>query len=580
MSEPIVRLESFGRGEGHRSFVFGGYRSAIVAKEPGEVRSALEAADGATVDGYHAAGFVSYEAALGLDPAFTVPGRCDGLPLVWFGVFDTREELSPDDTADGVWAEHLEWSPSISPDHYVEDLGKIRAYIGAGDTYQVNHTFRMQADLRTDPWPFYRALCRSQRADYCAYIDTGSHYVLSASPELFFSLKDGIVTTRPMKGTHRRGRWTEEDEQFAEALARSEKNRAENLMIVDLLRNDLGRISRTGSVTVRDLWEVEAYETLFQMTSTVESQLRDEVSLKGMFEALFPCGSVTGTPKIRTMELISEIESEPRGIYTGAIGYVSPESKAAFNVAIRTVAIEKGAGRAVFGVGGGITWDSTAEDEYQECLMKAQVLTERRPDFHLFETVLYELDSGAFLWDRHVDRLDRSAGYFGFRYDPEQIEAELRKATDSLTERSKVRIMLEADGTVSHQTGSLAKQDVYTVSVSPVRVDSNDIFLYHKTSYRKVYDGCRSACPDVDDVILLNERGEVTETAIGNIVIEREGRRLTPPVGSGLLAGTFREDLLAQGEIEEAILDHQDLATADNVYMVNSVREWVPLRIV
>lgn len=572
LSEPAVRLESFGRGDHNQSFVFRGFQSAIIAERPEDIRHAIGEVEKAGQRGLHAAGFVAYHAAPGLDHAFVVRDRDDDFPLLWFGLFEGREEVDPADSPDGILDEIPDWEPSLSRSDYDRDLSAIRSYITAGDSYQVNHTFRMSARLSGDRWALYRALCRSQNADYCAYVDTGRHQVLSASPELFFSLKKGCLTTRPMKGTHRRGRWVEEDDGFARELARSEKNRAENLMIVDLLRNDLGRVSETGSVSVSDLWNVEPYETLFQMTSTVESRLRPETGLTQLFEALFPCGSVTGAPKIRTKEIISELEAESRGIYTGSIGYVSPDGDAMFNVAIRTVAVENKSGRAVFGVGGGITWDSTSEDEYQECLTKARVLTERRPDFYLFETVRFDPGIGVFLLDRHLDRLTQSARYFGFPIDRDRLVGVLRELTEGCSETTRVKLILHSDGYISCETGavSILNFDSYTASVSPVRVDSSDVFLYHKTSNRDIYDRCQQACSNVDDVILVNERDELTETRIGNLVLEIDGCLVTPPLDSGLLGGTFRAELVDRGEIQEGVLVIDDLQRAQNVFMVNS----------
>jgi para-aminobenzoate synthetase/4-amino-4-deoxychorismate lyase len=582
LNEPTVILESFGRGDHNRSFTFQEFQSEVIADCVDDVQRALQDVDSATRNGMHAAGFVTYEASPGLDEAYKCVSQKDALPLVWFGLFRNRTEVDPGDIPDDYRDERHTWDASVTRSGYEKDLTAIRSYIAAGDSYQVNHTFRMSSTLAGDGWAFYRALCRSQKANYCAYIDTGRHQVLSASPELFFSLKDGCLTTRPMKGTHRRGRWTEEDDRFAAELARSEKNRAENLMIVDLLRNDLGRVAETGSVEVRDLWNVEAYETLFQMTSTVEARVRDDVDLPGLFRALFPCGSVTGAPKVRTMQIISELEAEPRGVYTGAIGYVSPGQEATFNVAIRTVTVEQETARAEFGVGGGITWDSTSEDEYQECLTKARVLTERRPDFYLFETVRFDPEDGVYLWDRHIERITQSARYFGFPCNPTLLGDELSKATDQIVEPSRVRLILRSDGSVSAESAPLGPSSVdgYLAAVCPLRVDSSNVFLYHKTSHRDVYDQCLASCPGVDDVILVNERGELTETRIGNLVLEIDGQRVTPPISSGLLGGTFRAELLARGQVAERTLCIDDLQGAQNVFMVNSVREWVPVTVV
>jgi para-aminobenzoate synthetase/4-amino-4-deoxychorismate lyase len=579
VSEPVVKLESFGRGEHDRSFTFAGYQRAITARTPEEVGSAILEAEAVTKQGLHAAGFVSYEAASGLDSALCVREPVSDVPLVWFGVFDTREVIEPEAQADIPFDGHLEWAAALGHEEYGRDISAIRDLIQAGDSYQVNHTFQMSTEFDADAWVYYRALCRSQKADYCAYIDTGRHHILSASPELFFRLQDGVLKTRPMKGTCRRGRWPDEDQALATQLRDSEKNRAENLMIVDLLRNDLGRVSETGSVKVSDLWKVEPYETLFQMTSTVESRIRHDVGLLDLFTALFPCGSVTGAPKIRTMEIIADVESQARGVYTGAVGYVSPGLDALFNVAIRTVTVDSNQQRAHFGVGGGITWDSTSEDEYQECLTKAKVLSERRPVFSLFETMRFDQDSGITLRDRHLRRLERSADYFGFRWDVDQVTEELDRAVEGCADNTRIRLTLRPDGGLFHEVGELSPQETYTVRVSPVRVDSSNVFLYHKTTYRDDYDRCRASCPDVDDVILVNERGELTEFTIGNLVFEVAGRRLTPPVSSGLLAGTFREELLTRGEIEESVLFTDDLRRASNVFMLNSVREWVPVTV-
>jgi len=578
VSEPTVRLESFGRGGATRSFSFSGFQSEIVARSAEEVRTVLEEAERATASGLHAAGYVCYEAAAGLDASLKTATDTCGLPLVWFGVFEDRDEVEPaSDGCDASW--RPVWSSSISRERYDADIDAIRALIEAGDTYQVNHTFRMHTSFDADGWGLYRSLCQAQKADYCAYIDTGTHQVLSASPELFFSLKEGRLLTRPMKGTHKRGRWCEEDEAFRDVLANSEKNRAENLMIVDLLRNDLGRVCETGSVTVSDLWQVEAYETLFQMTSTVEGQVGAGVGLTDVFSALFPCGSVTGAPKVRTMEIISEVESDPRGVYTGAIGYASPGGEACFNVAIRTVCVDREQRRAVFGVGGAITWDSTSDDEYAECVTKARVLTEQRPDFYLFETMRYDPDEGMTFLDRHLRRLSDSATYFGFPCEVAEVTRVVQAAENACDRASRVRLILEADGNTRFELAELTASRPYTAAISPIPVDSADVFLYHKTSNRQMYDRCRKAVPDVDDVILMNERGELTEFTIGNLVLELEGERVTPARSSGLLGGTFRQELLESGEIFKRVLMIDDLQQARNVYMINSVREWVPVTV-
>ncbi|MBE84000.1 MAG: aminodeoxychorismate synthase, component I [Gemmatimonadetes bacterium] len=579
MSEivPVVRLESFGRGNCDRSYAFADYRRTIEAYSLEEVSEALVAVTDATKGGLHAAGFVAYEAAPAFDSALTVPNAQPGLPLVWFALFEKREEIirRPPETAIRTDAR---WTPGITRDHYTHDIRKIKSYIRTGDTYQVNHTFRLTCNYEGPGQPLYDWMVRSQKADFCAYIFTGCHEILSASPELFFEWRGRDLVTRPMKGTRSRGRWLDEDRELRRELHVSEKDRAENLMIVDLLRNDLGRVSLPGSVEVMDLWNIEPYETVYQMTSTIRSRLREDVDLNEIFCALFPCGSVTGAPKIRTMEIISELEAEPRGVYTGAIGYVSPGEEAVFSVAIRTACIDLHHRRAVFGVGGGVTWDSTSEGEYQECLAKARVLTDERPVFDLFETIRHDAAKGYFLWDHHLRRLRLSAEYFGLPFNENRLRVAADAAVSGRT--CRLRLSIDSSGEVLAETGPLTVLEGYTAQVCALPVDSSDVFLFHKTSHRQVYDDRKALCPDVDDVILQNERGELTETSIGNLVLEIGGTLLTPPRESGLLGGTFRQALLEAEQIEERTLKAADLHRATRVYMINSVREWVPITVV
>ena len=373
MNEPAVLLECNRNDQNGVSYAFSGCVGQVVAHCPTTVYAAMKKVDRAVSRGLHAAGYIAYEAAAGLDPAQKTrpPGA---MPLVWFGLFERRipakEAGSRPDRAYSVSG----WRPSISKAEYEDVVGRIRGYIAAGDTYQVNFTYRMRADFEGDAAAFYSDLCRSQRTAYSAYVDSGRFQVLSASPELFFRLKSGELTARPMKGTRRRGRFPEEDRFLSDDLRTSPKDRAENVMIVDMLRNDLGRVSITGSVEAPTLWEVERYETVLQMTSTVRSRLRNGVGVSDILRSAFPCGSVTGAPKVRTMEIISELEDSPRGVYTGSVGYVSPGPEAQFNVAIRTVTVDREKALAEFGVGSGVTYDSSAGNEYEECRTKARML--------------------------------------------------------------------------------------------------------------------------------------------------------------------------------------------------------------
>lgn len=572
-----VLLESYAAGSQERSFAFAKPVDEIVALNPGEVRQALGEVERAVGQGLHAAGFLCYEAAAGLDKACCTraPGH---LPLVYFGLFETRAEIA---AAEEVGDYDLgEWQPSVTPEDYQADIERIRAYIAAGDTYQVNYTLRLRSAFAGDARALYRAMSQLQQSPYSAYFDLGRHVLLSASPELFFRIQDGHCTARPMKGTRPRGRWSAEDRHLADELQNSAKDRAENVMVTDLLRNDLGRISKAGSVEVPALWSTERYPTVWQLTSTVTSQLKAGIGLADVFAALFPCGSITGAPKIRTMQIIAELEREPRGIYTGCMGYWSPGNEACFNVAIRTAHLDRDKAQLEFGVGGGITWGSSAAGEYAECLVKAQVLRARRPVFALLETLLYE-DGAYFLLERHLARWADSAAYWGFDYDADRVRVILGEEAKIMGDNTfRIRLLLSAKGAIEIEHRPLTPPRRFKVALAGAKVDSADPFLYHKTTHRAVYEQQLAARPDCDDVILHNERGELTECCIGNLVLERAGVYYTPPVESGLLPGAFRAELLARGEIRERVLQIDELARADALYLINSVRRWVALDLV
>jgi para-aminobenzoate synthetase/4-amino-4-deoxychorismate lyase len=460
---------------------------------------------------------------------------------------------------------------------------RIQDHITAGDTYQVNFTFRFRASWEGDGFSLYRRMCQSQRAPYCAYLDLGRHKIVSASPELFFQLKEDRLTCRPMKGTHPRGRWFEEDERSMRLLHTSAKDRSENVMIVDLLRNDMGRVSEQGSVVVERLFEVERYETVLQMTSTIRSRLREGVGFRDILAALFPCGSVTGAPKIRTMDIIAELEDSPRGIYTGAIGYISPGPEATFNVAIRTLWLDEETRSAELGVGGGITHYSEPDLEFEECLTKARFVHEERPAFDLLETMLWE-NGEFFLLDRHLHRMERSARYFGYPFRRETVLREVEKARVTLRAgRMGIRLLLSADGDLRWDQKPIEAGDSpspYSVALCREPISSQDPFLYHKTTHRRVYESRAVLHPDCDDVVLLNERGEITESTIANVIAVIDGVWWTPPLECGLLPGVFREELLHQGRICERILNPEDLERAEAIYFINSVRRAWPIRLV
>ncbi|QSV46287.1 aminodeoxychorismate synthase component I [Geobacter benzoatilyticus] len=576
---PSVTLVSFAPEHHPASYRFEGLVEEITAHTSEEVIPALRRIEEAVSKGLHAAGFVSYEAAAGLGTGLAThpPGP---LPLLWFGLFEKRFGLPPRirdaemcETAYGTAG----WEPGLSPETYREAIGRIREYIAAGDTYQVNFTFRRRFAFTGDPGAYFGDLCRAQKAPFCAHLDMGRFQILSASPELFFELRHGTLTCRPMKGTAPRGRWRSEDEQIKARLAEDEKERAENLMIVDLLRNDLGMVAETGSVRVDNLFAVETLDTVHQMTSTISARMRKDVDLPELFRALFPCGSITGAPKMRSMEIIRELEDSPRGVYTGCIGHVSPGGEMTFSVAIRTVVIDTETGAGELGIGSGVTIGSRDEDEYRECLAKARFARTRLPDFQLVETLLYEEDKGCFLLDRHLARLFRSAAYFGFNIRLGSINTVLTHRTGSLVGKHKVRLLLNRRGAFTIETEPLPPPEgveTMIVGFASGKVDSSNPFLYHKTTHRPLHVQERELRPDCDDVILLNERGEVTEATTANVVARIGGTLVTPPLKSGLLPGTFREEILALGQVRERVITREELERAEDIYLINSVRQW------
>jgi len=522
-------------------------------------------------EGMHAAGFISYEAATAFDNSLKTHSP-DQFPLIWFGIYGKSEDVQLPSPSPEVIS--FNWKPSITYPEYRERINKIKEYIARGDTYQTNYTFRLNTRFRGDALELFLSLNKAQQAHYGAFIDTGRYAICSASPELFFLQSGEKIQCRPMKGTAPRGRSVSEDKDQMEWLYNSEKNRAENLMIVDMIRNDLGRIARYGSVRVNCLYEVEQYPTLFQMTSSVSA--RTDASFSRIIAALFPCASVTGAPKIRTMEIITELESTPRRIYTGCIGFLSPGRKAQFNVAIRTVLIDRQSELAEYGVGGGIVWDSITEEEYDECLVKARIVNASRPEFSLLETLLWTPEGGYFLLDRHLNRLRDSAAYFNFPIDLSRIRERLNSEEDNRPPiRHRIRLLVDGEGKVSLEEKlypELSRRQPVRIKLADSPVDSNDPFLRHKTTHREIYKKARAACPGCEDVLLWNEREEITETCIANFILERDGELITPPVNSGLLPGTMRASLIESGEIREEIIPVEDLRKNDKIYLINSVQ--------
>lgn len=580
--------------ESYRSFLFRRPLEVMRVERVAELPKLFERVEQGLARGYHVAGYLGYECGYHFEPA-AGPAEQGGAgePLAWLGVyeapfiFDHREGnfLGPEPPAPRA-SGATEFTISeprldISHEHYCAAIERIREYIAAGDVYQLNFTTDVRFGFAGSFVGLYRQLRDQQRVGWAALMNLGDTQVLSLSPELFLRRQGGSIVTRPMKGTAARGRFPEEDRRVARWLHDDPKNRSENVMIVDLLRSDLGRVARVGSVEVQELFTVERYETLWQMTSTIGAELAPGIRYRDVFRALFPCGSVTGAPKVRAMQLIRELEGRPRGVYCGAIGHFSPGGEAAFNVAIRTVVLRGAEGR--MGVGGGVVWDSVPQQEYEECLLKAEFLARREEPFALIETLRWE--GGYALLELHLERLEESAGHFGFAFEGEDVRRALEEHGRSLGSGPwKVRLRLDAEGALNIESAPLeACPPSGRARLATRPTDSRDRFLFHKTTRREIYQDelARAHENGCDEVIFVNERGEVTEGAISNVFAEIGGRLCTPPVECGLLPGVYRRHVLENdARAEERVLRVEDLRRAEAIYICNAVRGMRRVRLV
>ena len=611
--------------EAPRTRLFMAPSRVCVVYDAAEIPALFEAIESAVAAGQSAAGFFSYECGGCFEPKARIdprrpsdPGRRGQLleqplaqPLAWIGIYPRSYAFDHEtgkfvdgeppelarflDRERAAAAQEPNQAPEIAAEfalaesEYAKRIAMIHEWIRAGDVYQLNFTAPFRLRTKACAAALYAHLRARQPVEYGAFLhwQAGRH-ILSFSPELFFRVDwEGAtrrIVTRPMKGTAPRGRTTREDRAIADWLRNDPKNRAENVMIVDLERNDIGRVARTGSVRAEELFAVERLPTLWQMTSTVSAELRPEVGFHDIFRALFPCGSITGAPKVRAMQLIAELEGGPRGVYTGAIGFFSPR-QTVFNVAIRTLELDGGQG--TLGAGGGIVIDSNAAEEFRECMLKAEFLTrgsaQQAEQFSLIETMLWD---GKYPFiEMHLDRLVDSAEYFGFPCAREAVDAALEVYAQKFVGKGageparKVRLLLSSDGELQITDEVLAPggdaERVGRVRIAQERTDPADPMLYHKTTHRAVYaQAFKEAARDgFDDVLFLNLRGEVTEGAISNVFVEKDGRWLTPPVECGLLAGVFRRHLLeTRPDIVERVLHEEDLRTADAIYLTNAVR--------
>ncbi|TNE59641.1 MAG: aminodeoxychorismate synthase component I [Alphaproteobacteria bacterium] len=561
----------------------------ISAFEPEDLPAAFQELTQAQAEGLYLAGFLSYEAGYALEPklqSHLAPQT--EFPLLWFVAYKTVQPLAPGEVDNNLSrSESAELTPlnaELTPRHYQSKILQVQDLIRAGDIYQANFTYRAHGKLQGTPAALYRRLRRAQPVAYSAFIESDNWSVLSLSPELFFDISDGLITSRPMKGTAPRTLLPQEDAAARTALQKDPKQRAENLMILDLIRNDLARISEAGSVKVPERFSIETYRTVHQMTSTVTAQMSAGKSIEDILRALFPCGSVTGAPKIRAMEILADLETSPRGLYTGAIGFIDPNGHMTFNVAIRTLILSRETERlwqVEAGVGGGIVADSTPEGEWAECQTKLSYLNlakDEGEDFKLLETLRWSAQGGLDLYQRHIDRLKTSAAFFAFAFDSAALDREINSRLQGLeVPEAMVRLLLERSGNleVDIRPLSTTEDEVWTFALAKNPVSSNDPFLYHKTTRRGVYDRALASVQadgPCDEVLLFNEKGFLTEGSRTNLFLKINGQLLTPPLRQGVLDGTLRRELLETGKAKEQDLTPKDLEGAEAIYFGNSVR--------
>ena len=577
--------------ENYRTFLFIDPRETLQIYAVDEVPDLFARIEQYLTQDYYLAGYFGYECGYHFEQIAET--TTSSHPIAWFGVYHepiifnhltgTWENSCPKvlnpSSDDNFLLHEYELSNirlNISRQDYYRKIADIKNYILAGDTYQVNFTAKYNFDFQGSALALYETLKKKQRISYGAFINSNGKNILCFSPELFFRLKDNKIITRPMKGTVKRGRTCEEDLLLQDWLRTDEKNRAENLMIVDLLRNDLGRVAEVGSVKVRELFSVEKYQTLFQMTSTIEGKAQEGLSYYAIFKSIFPSGSVTGAPKISSMQIIHELEPHRRGIYTGAIGYFSPAKEATFNVAIRTLVIDENKGR--MGIGSGIVYDSIPGDEYAECELKAQFLTAPQEEFELIETILW--DNGYRLLEKHINRISQSAKYFDYPCDINSLISGLRENSQSFVKgkRYKVRLKLNRYGEASSENMAIdedLKSNSAVIILSNLRTDSNNKFLYHKTTNRHLYNEMyqKAINNGFADIIFMNERGQITEGATSNIFIKKDNHLITPPIECGLLNGVYRQYLIeTQPNAREKVLSLKDLKEAKAIYICNAIR--------
>ena len=591
MAEPFILLDDARPSGASDARLYRAPREIVVARRVEDVAPALARIEELRAEGFELAGYMAYEAGLALEPRLAplAAARVGAAgPLVWFGAFDGFEAIAADAVPDWL-AAHAEpgiaqigpVEPQVSPGGYARMFGAMQDAIAAGDIYQANLTFPLAGSFRGDPLALYAAIRPAAGAGYGGIVFDGTHWLLSLSPELFFATRDGAALVKPMKGTRPRGRNGAEDARLAQELSSSVKDRAENLMIVDLMRNDLSRVAEAGSVKVDRPFAVESYPTVHQMVTTVRARLQPGRGAADLLRALFPCGSITGAPKIRAMELINAVERDARGPYCGAIGRIDAAGDAAFNVAIRTLRLtpgENGRGKAVLGVGSAIVADSEALPEWRECLVKGGFVRLYAAGCDLIETMRFTPEDGIPLLELHLERIKASAAELGFAFDRHAVRNAIQALCFEADAPAKVRLVTARSGAYTLELGELPPPFAGPAQCAVMRlpIDAGDWRLRHKSSDRGFYDtGLKAAhAAGAQEALFLRDDGLLTEGCFTNLFVERDGKLLTPPAGLGLLPGVLRRSLIDAGRAEEAELTLDDLA--DGFLIGNALRGLMP----
>lgn len=547
----------------------------LKTRDLAEVTNLLAQVESYQEQGYYVVGYVSYEAAPAFEEKLAVhKAPLLGEYLLYFTVHDSVETSSIPLTYEEVDLPS-NWQEITSAEDYEKAIAQIHHHLRQGDTYQVNYTVQLKQNLSANPFAIYNRMVVEQEAGYNAYVEHDDMAVISMSPELFFEQNDRELMTRPMKGTTKRGLTDDEDLKEAAWLKQDPKNRSENMMIVDLLRNDMNRISEVGSEHVERLCQLEQYSTVWQMTSTIKSQLRPDVDLVEIFRSLFPCGSITGAPKIATMEIIKNLEPQPRGVYCGTIGLLLPNGRRIFNVAIRTIQLHQE--KAIYGVGGGITWDSTWESEYREVHQKATILYRKQARFQLITTGKISQKQLLFE-DKHLERLTKASRYFAFPFDPEDLRQKIEEECQVCDSHQdyRLRISLSKSGEIelSRQILTPLSPSFCKAKLCLQEADLQQAFTYFKTTHRP------HLSLGEQEKIYHNKSGELLETSIGNLVLKINGKLYTPPIRLGILPGIYRQHLLETGQVEEKVLTVPDLDQAETIYGCNAVRGLYELEVI